>query len=69
MHIAMANRSKEWPRFIPPANLGPITVAEVVAMEPGPARDERLLDWCRSVWAAWADDQTRVRAMVEPFLA
>ena len=68
MHIAMAKRSKEWPRFVPPANVGAMTVAEVVAAEPGPARDQRLLDWCRSVWAAWADDQARVQAMVEPFL-
>ncbi len=69
MHITMGKRSKEWPRFMPPANLGPITVADVVAVDPGAARDERLLDWCRSVWTAWGDDQERVRAMVEPFLA
>jgi len=69
MHIAMAKRSKQWPRFVPPANVGRMTVADVVAVDPGPARDERLLDWCGSVWAAWAKDHERVRAMLEPFLA
>ena len=68
MHVEMAKRSKEWPRFTPPATLGAMTVADVVAVEPGPERDERLLDWCKSVWAAWAADQSRVRSMVEPFL-
>ncbi len=67
-HMVMGKHSKTWPLFVPPANLGPMTVADVVAAEPGVPRDERLLDWCGSVWAAWAADHPRVRAMVEPFL-
>jgi hypothetical protein len=68
MHMLMANRSKEWPRFTPPPDVGPTTVADVLAVEAGPARDQELMSWCRSVWKAWAVNQQRVRAMVEPFL-
>lgn len=69
LHMLMGNRSKVWPRFVPPPDVGPMTVVDVLAVEPGPARDQALMDWCRSVWKAWSPDQDRVRAMVDPFVA
>lgn len=68
MHMLMALKSKQWPRFIQPEDLGPLTVADVLAVEPGPARDERLMQWCASVWAAWSSDHDRVTEMVGRFL-
>jgi len=68
MHMKMARISKEWPRFDPPANLGPLTVAEVLAVEPGPRRDEKLTEWCGSVWSAWSSAHDRVSDMVGRFL-
>jgi len=68
MHVLMAKRSKTWPRFIPPRDPGPLTVADVLAAEPGSTRDEMLMRWCTSVWEAWADDQAQVRQMVGAFL-
>lgn len=68
VHMLMAARSKEWPRFAPPRAVGPLTVADVLAAEAGPRRDQALMDWCKSVWAAWAADHDRVRAMVEASL-
>jgi Family of unknown function (DUF5946) len=68
MHMLMASRSKQWPRFDPPPNVGPLTVADVLAVEPGPLRDQKLMDWCASVWAAWSSEQGRVREMVGRFL-
>jgi hypothetical protein len=64
MHMQMARRSKEWPRFDPPENVGPLTVADVLSAEPGPHRDEKLMEWCASVWIAWSSEHPRVRAMV-----
>lgn len=69
MHMLMASRSKAWPRFTPPPHVGSMTVADVLAVEPGPQRDEAIMTWCQSVWAAWAASQERVRSMVDPFLA
>ncbi len=69
LHMLMGNQSKVWPRFTPPAHVGAVTVADVVAVEPGPGRDQAIMEWCATVWKAWAADQQRVRAMVDPFLS
>ena len=68
MHMVMGSQSKQWPRFIPPKDVGPLTVADVLAVEPGPARDEKLLQWCASVWGAWSAEHGRVREMVDRYL-
>jgi Family of unknown function (DUF5946) len=68
MHMLMARASKEWPRFVPPMDVGPLTVADVLAVEPGPGRDQKLMDWCQSIWAAWGPEQGRVKEMVARFL-
>jgi hypothetical protein len=68
MHMLMASKSKDWPRFIPPANTGPLTVASVLKVAAGPERDQELMRWCASVWSAWSVEQERVRQMMEPFL-
>jgi len=68
MHMLMAGTSKRWPRFDPPEAVGPLTVADVVEVEAGPARDQKLLEWCASVWGAWSSEHRRVREMVDGFL-
>jgi len=67
MHMLMASKSKEWPRFDPPASLGSLTVADVLKVEPGPDRDKQLMRWCESVWAAWSAEHQRVRQMMSRF--
>jgi hypothetical protein len=64
MHVRMAARSKQWPRFDPPRDVGQLTVADVLTVEPGPLRDAKLIGWCGSVWTAWSTEHGRVRAMV-----
>jgi hypothetical protein len=68
MHMLMGGKSKQWPRFDQPESVGPLTVADVLAVEPGPDRDEKLMQWCASVWAAWSTQQGRVREMVDRYL-
>ena len=68
MHMLMTSRSKQWPHFAPPRDLGPLTVGDVVAVEPGPPRDAAIMRWCGSVWTAWSSEHERVRAMVDRFL-
>src|SRR2546421_3294183 len=60
----MARTSTRWPRFDPPPDVGPLSVADVLAVEPGPPRDEKLLAWCASVWSGWSSAHGRVREMV-----
>ena len=68
MHMRMARTSKAWPGFEAPADAGPLTVADVLAVPPGPTRDQELMRWCASVWAAWSPQHDRVRQMVRRFL-
>jgi len=68
MHMLMASKSKDWPRFEPPETVGTVTVADVLKVEPGPGRDEELMRWCASVWAAWSTEHERVRQMMDRFL-
>jgi len=63
-HMRMARASKQWPRFVPPDDVGPLTVADVLAVEPGPGRDEKLMEWCASVWSAWSSEHARVVQMM-----
>lgn len=65
MHMLLAQRSKQWPRFARPARTGALTVLDVVRAEPGPARDAALLDWARSVWEAWSHERARVKHMID----
>jgi hypothetical protein len=68
MHMLMARTSKQWPRIDPPEDVGPLTVGDVMAVEPGPRRDEVLMEWCTSTWSAWSSEHDRVREMVGRFL-
>ncbi len=68
MHMLMARNSKVSPRFNPPDHAGPHTVADVLAVEAGPRRDEKLMQWCASVWGAWSMEHGRAREMVDRYL-
>ena len=68
VHMLMARKSRQWPQFHPPADVGPLTVSDVLAVEPGAGRDEKLMQWCASAWRAWSREHGRVREMVDRFL-
>jgi len=69
MHQLLAQRSKTWPRFVPPPRAGALTVLDVLQADPGDARDALLRRWGQSVWTAWAQEHDRVRALVASVLA
>jgi len=54
-HMVLAKRKTDWPRLEPPATPGALTVQDVLRAERGEARDEMLMQWARSVWAAWPE--------------
>jgi hypothetical protein len=68
MHMLMGGQSRQWPRFEQPENVGPLTVADVLAVVPGPDRDEKLMQWCGSIWGAWSAQHGRIREMVDPYV-
>lgn len=60
-HMFLGRRRQQWPRFDPPADVGPVTVADVLAAGD---RDAALRRWAASVWAAWRGQHERVAELV-----
>src|SRR4029079_2882572 len=60
-HMFLGRRRQEWPRFDPPADVGVVTVADVLAAGD---RNAALNRWAASVWAAWRDQHERVVKLV-----
>lgn len=66
-HMRLANRSKRWPSFDPPAYRGGVTVAGVLRTASGGERDSALMRWASSVWAAWEPGQQAVRNLIDQY--
>lgn len=68
MHMLLARRTKNWPRFPRPAHTGALTVQDVVNAAPGAERDAMLMRWSQSVWDAWGHEHARVKALIASVL-
>jgi hypothetical protein len=66
-HMRLANRSKRWPSFDPPAQRGRVTVADVLRAVPGGERDTAIMRWASSVWAAWERAHPAVRTLIDQY--
>ena len=66
-HMGLANRSKRWPSFDPPAHRGNVTVADVLRVVPGSERDTAIMRWASSVWAAWERAHPAVRTLIDQY--
>jgi len=62
-HMALASRRKEWPKFDLPKLRGEIRVADVLDQPAGDKRDAMINAWCASVWQAYAESHSKVRAL------
>lgn len=66
-HMRLAARSKRWPSFQSPANRGNVTVADVLAVEPGGERDSAIMRWAESVWTAWEQTHREIRTLINQY--
>ena len=60
VHMQLARRKHEWPKFILPANRGGMTATHVLAAPPGPERDTAIHAWCVAVWDAFSANRQTV---------
>jgi hypothetical protein len=67
--MKMARQRKEWPRLPLPVKRAAITVADVVAATPGPARDAMIRAWCVSVWEVWRDSREPIARLAKTELS
>ncbi len=64
-HMRMARGRKPWPRLPRPTRQASLTVADVVAAEPGPARDAMIRQWCAAVWEIWRESRPQIVALAK----
>jgi hypothetical protein len=66
-HMRLANRSKRWPSFDPPAYRGSVKVADVLRVVPGSERDTAIMQWASSVWVAWEQAHPAIRSLIDQY--
>jgi Family of unknown function (DUF5946) len=66
MHMRLARRRTQWPRLpLPSGPRGAVSVAEVMAAPPGPARDAMVRTWCESVWKTWQNNRLQILTLLK----
>jgi hypothetical protein len=64
-HVKLSKNKKIWPHFELPDNRGAITVADVLAKNPGETRDLMIKEWCKSVWQEYKNSHGTVALLVK----
>ncbi|MGB6130870.1 MAG: DUF5946 family protein [Acidobacteriaceae bacterium] len=64
-HMRLARVPRSWPGLPLPRSRGMIEVSDVLAAEPGPARDAMIHAWCESVWQAWSESRQAIVELVQ----
>jgi hypothetical protein len=63
-HMQLAKRPEPWPIERLPATRGALTVCDVVAAAPGPARDSMIRAWAKEVWGAYTERREQVMGVL-----
>ena len=64
VHMRLAQTKHTWPTFVLPAERGSVTALDVMAAREGPERDDAIMAWCASVWAAYVESREPVAALL-----
>ena len=60
MHVLLAQRHRQWPRFDLPESRGEISVVDVLRAAPGAERGALIRQWAACVWNAYRARRDRV---------
>lgn len=67
MHMKMARVKRPWPTIHLPQDRGSVSILDVLAASPGPARDRAIDDWCRSVWTAFSPNRSTIISLLREY--
>lgn len=67
-HMQLASRSRDWPKLPLPTERGDIRIEQVLAAEPGPARNAVIERWCAAVWNAWLASRPAITSIARQHL-
>ncbi len=65
--MILANKTKQWPLFLPPKEKASLTVLDVVN-SPDNRKKEMIMKWAESVWNTWKPNQEEVAELVKKYL-
>ncbi len=64
VHMKLAERRQQWPRFALPGERGSRTVTDVIAKPAGAPRNEAIEEWAAAVWAEYAAARETIIALL-----
>ena len=64
IHTKLARRKTRLPQISIPASRGAVSVSDVLNSAPGPERDRKIEDWCKSVWAAYSHNRDTIVSLL-----
>jgi hypothetical protein len=67
-HMQLAKWPNNWPKLPLPSGHAEIGVQQILAIEPGPARDAMIDRWCASVWKIWRDSWSQIIEISRKYL-
>lgn len=65
VHMQLAPRRLPWPVLPLPVHHADLTVADVLAAAPGPARDAMIHRWNVAEWQVWTDSRLAVAHLLK----
>jgi hypothetical protein len=67
-HMQLARWPNTWTKPSLPALRGTIRIEDVLAAEPGPARDVMIEQWCADVWECWQTSRAQIVEVARKYL-
>lgn len=69
MHMNIANKRADWPKFDSPTSNWPLTVDDTLKVSEGDKRDLVIKKWGELVWQIWRKQHlAEIKSLIEPFL-
>ena len=60
IHTKLAQRKPALPQINIQTPRGAVSVVDVLNVPPGPERDRKIEDWCKSVWATYSHNREAI---------
>jgi hypothetical protein len=68
VHMRLAPLRLPWPVLSLPSQHADLTVADVLAVQPGPDRNAVIRRWCVAEWQAWTDSRAAIAQLLKTHL-
>ena len=64
VHMELARKKPDWPRFTLPKDRGAMTAFDVMKSPEGAERDRAIHEWCASVWERFSGNRPTITSLL-----